>query len=192
MADMIVAVDIQRVSQPLFRIDPGWLFLAAGLVAIAATILIPAHMQLHTIRENARAMDAREAIAIERLAAYSEFMVALDERDPKLLERIAAAQLNLKPAGKEAVLVSSSATAPVNEWIDSTLINRDYIAEPYSHSRLVDLTIGKSRQWLLGGAAMCIFIGLLISPHVLGRDASEAEYDEKFTAFDNDLADLEY
>lgn len=154
----------RQVCQPLFLLDPGWLFIGVGMVVIAAVLLIPAAEQRHAASEQQRALAVREQLAIERLRSYSQFLAALDSGDVQVQRRLAAAQLNLVPTGMQMIVRSRSATDPVTAWIDDTITLKPYNVQPFPQSTLVALAGGKSRQWMLGGAGLCLFVGLLVRP----------------------------
>ncbi|MFM7807553.1 MAG: hypothetical protein ACKPEA_06430, partial [Planctomycetota bacterium] len=86
-----------RRTAPLFRFDPGWLFTLAGLAVMVVSALLPAERDLHELRQQMAALEVREAWNEQRLAAYDRFMRDLGERDPALIRRLAASQLNLMP-----------------------------------------------------------------------------------------------
>ena len=66
--------DLMREAPPLFRLDAGWLFLAAGLALLAATVLIPAHddlQQAELVLARAKAQRATPRLASRTTASIS-------------------------------------------------------------------------------------------------------------------------
>jgi len=164
-----------RVTRPLVRIDPGWLFIVAGLTMVFAIILIPPQIQLHTMRQRLDLLRAEEAAAIDRLRAYSDFIVALDEGEEVLIRRLAAAQLNRIRADESPVLIAASANQPVTEWIESTVERPAVLTRPYPQTRLTDLVTGPHRHWALAASALCLFIGLVLGPGRMRGDPASTD-----------------
>lgn len=155
-----------RAPGPTRLPDPGWLFVAAGLALCASAVLVPARQELAGLRAQVAKLAALEEHAEARLAARREFLRQLDERDPALLRRLAAAQLNLMPAGATPVLAASSRRADVETWIDATVPPPDLAADEPSPSLLCRITSGRGRPWVLGAACLSVFCGLMVG---LGR-----------------------
>jgi hypothetical protein len=153
-----------RLTKPVVVVDPGWLFIIAGLMMIAAAMLIPPQMQLHELRQKVGSLHVQEHRSHERLRAYSDFLATLEEEDQVLLKRLVAAQLNLIPQSEVPVLVAASAAEPVTTWIESTVRVPPHVTSEFPHTRLVDLVTGPDRQWVLGGACVCLFMGILVGP----------------------------
>ncbi|MDX2147191.1 MAG: hypothetical protein SFZ23_06675 [Planctomycetota bacterium] len=144
-------------------IDPGWLFVLAGMGLIAAVVLIPAADDVAEVRWRRDRALAIEQRRLERLARYEEFLVALERREPTLLTSLAASQLNQIPSDREPIagltdtsLASASVFAalepeeapfPPRVKVDSVLHR---IATDNSH-----------RLWLIAGGGLCLLLGLL-------------------------------
>lgn len=151
-------------TQPLFRFDPGWLFVIAGLAICAAGILLPAQGDLQALQRQVTQLQSEEAHAYARLRAHSNFTDQVDRADPALIRRLAAAQLNLVRAGDTPILLAASETSPVTDWIDAT-VNRDIRPpKPAATSTLSQLANGPYRLWLFAGGIMSVFVGLMLSP----------------------------
>lgn len=147
----------------LLLIDPGWLFLIAGMAALGATILIPAADDLDEARWLRNRALAVEAHRQQRLSSYAEYLAALESRDPSLVLSLAASQLNEIPEGKAALpgfeqpMTSSASVFPALEPPALKLPARGT-----ARSTLAKLAMGeKSRLWMIAGGAMCVLIGLL-------------------------------
>ena len=148
------------LSSPL-RLDPGWPFLLAGLAVCCASILVPAHEDLATLREQTGRLHAQEGASLARLNAQVEFIEQLEANDPALVRRLAASQLNLVPADQTPVLLASSRTAGVSEWIDATLPAPEHGPKERSRTLLSRLTNGTHRLWIMAAGVMAVFVGLL-------------------------------
>lgn len=143
-------------------LDPGWLFLVAGLGILGATILVPAS------RDLARARWQRDrAIAVERhrqdrLARYEEYLSALDSAEPALVLALAESQLNQIPADREAIPGRGRRTGGVSVFPG---LEPAPLALPEYHpveSTLATWTASESiRPWLIVGGAVFVLVGLL-------------------------------
>jgi hypothetical protein len=149
-------------TAPLFRIDPGWLFTLAGLAVMVVAALLPAERDLHDLRQQLAAIEFREAQNAERIAAYDRFLKELAGRDPVLLRRLAASQLNLMPEGQEPLLMATSIEHTVSDWIEDTVPEAEFEATPPPDTLLTRLADGERRLWLMGGGAMVVFLGLVM------------------------------
>ena len=110
-----------RATRPLFQVDPGWLFILAGLSVCAAGIVLPAQADLEALQRQLELLRQEEAQAYARLEAHAQFLDQVDESDASLVRRLAAAQLNMVPQGDTPVLLAVRDTAPVTDWIDATV-----------------------------------------------------------------------
>ena len=154
-----------RATAPLFQLDPGWPYVLAGLALFAAGVLIPAHNDLASLRAKLSRMRHEETIAYSRLKSYTDFIVALDEEDPVLVRRLAAAQLNLIPKGQRPVLQAASFNDPVKQWIESSVAAAPLSADELPRqSSLAQWAGGPNRLWLFAAAAMSVFVGLMLGP----------------------------
>jgi hypothetical protein len=125
-------------------------------------MLLPALADLDGLRVQRTHLRAGELDSARRLEAYAEFVDALDREDPALIRRLAAAHLNLMPAGETPVLIASSASDTERQWIDATLPPLAAREQTSRSSLLARLSGGRSRLFLLGAGALAIFIGLLL------------------------------
>jgi hypothetical protein len=89
-------------SHPAF-FDPTWLFVLAGVAMLAATVLVAAQDDIDDARFARDQVLAVEAHRETRLNNYKEFLAALDERQPALIESLASSQLNQIPAERAAI-----------------------------------------------------------------------------------------
>ena len=151
-----------RRTAPLFRMDPGWLFTVAGLAVMVVSALLPAERDLHDLRQQLAALEMREAFNTQRLEAYDRFMRDLAERDPSLVRRLAASQLNLMPEGEQPLLMATSIEHTVSDWIEATVPEPRFTPIPPLDTLLTRLSDGSRRLWLMGGGAMSVFLGLVM------------------------------
>jgi hypothetical protein len=149
-----------RTSTPR-PIDPGWLFLAAGIGLAAATVLIPAAQQVAEARwERDRAL-VRERWSEQRLARFQHALEALEAGDPVLIERCRVAM------GKAEALPPEQAILPAVTASGSPFhgFEPEYPPEPprpEPPSLLARLAMGdRSRLVLIAVSAMCLLLGLL-------------------------------
>mgnify|MGYP003340083269 CR=1 FL=1 len=150
-----------RRTEPLFRLDPGWLYTLAGLAVIVASVLLPVERDLHEMRQQLSAIEAREAWNARRLQAYDLFQKELAAKDPALLKRLAASQLNLMPQGEQPLLMATSIEHTVSDWIEATVPPAEFEPTPAPDTLLSRLAEGPRRLWLIGGGAMMVFVGLI-------------------------------
>ncbi len=166
----MVAPDADDVRIPF---DPGWLYVLAGGVVFAAVVLIPAiddarHAEAVAMR--ARVWADHQTTRVER---YSEYLDALDRRDPTLIASLAAAHLHLAPAGKRVLLPADTSALADTDAIVFADIEPPAPVAPAGYtppdSILARLARGdRSRLVMLAGAALCMLFGLF--PPVSARD----------------------
>lgn len=148
---------------PIAYLDPGWLFLAAGLLIIAATVLLPAFEDLNEVRwQRDRAIVAyrhREA----RNDRYLEYLQALQREEPSLVLALAATQLNQIPEGRTLILEPPDpATASASVFADLEPPDPVMPERVRAGSMLERLTSGeRTRPWLIAAGALCLLLGLL-------------------------------
>lgn len=143
--------------------DPGWLFMLAGLTVLAATVLIPAQIDVAKakwLRDRALTVEKHRQ---DRLQRYEEYLAALENKDKSLVLSLAASQLNQIPADRAALPGSTidalrnasvfpalePAALSLPEWkpVDSTLVRWT--------------TDGRKRLLLILGGSLCVLVGLL-------------------------------
>lgn len=149
---------------PLFRFDPGWPFVIAGLLLLVAGILIPGHRELLGLRGELVRQETREQVAFEQLRAYDEFLAGVRESDPEVIRRLAMAHLNKIPAGEESLLLTPGMNQTVGEWIESSIPDRTVVVPPYPDTVLARWALGPGRLWMLGVAVMLLFVGFVLGP----------------------------
>lgn len=145
-----------------FLIDPGWLFLAAGVATLAATVLIPATEDLRRARWHRDRALLVEKHRDERLARYEEFLAAVQSQDPTLILSLAERQLNQIPADRGA-LVTSNARLTDDVSVFPSLEPPPLTLPEFTptESLLAKWTTADStRVWMLLGGAVCVLVGL--------------------------------
>ncbi len=145
-----------------YRLDPGWLLVAAGLTLCVAGVLIPAQRSLHDLGGQLTRIEHLHAVGRDGIEAHKKFLDRLRQRDPSVFRRLAAAQLNLMPAGDTPLLVANSRHATVTDWIGRSVAPGTTTAAPPARTWLTSLTEGTRRLWVLGFGVLIVFIGLLV------------------------------
>ena len=145
-------------------IDAGWLFLIAGVVLIAFTVIIPAFNDLRDAnfyRERMRiAEDHREL----RLSRHLEYQAALTRGDETLVRSLAAMQLNQAPTDQELIKsegdISTRTASPFGSLEPPPLVMPEKVDPPKSTLEKW-ATDDRSRLWLVAAGALLILVGLL-------------------------------
>lgn len=160
--------------RPLFRLDPGWLFLLPGLVIIAATVLMPANDDLARARAYRDKALALETYRSQRLAKHLTYLDALQHGDDTVLLDLAATQLNLAPADRQVVIAPAGRTdASVLGRLEPAY-NAPTVAMP-PDSLLHRLTTNRhTRLWMIAAGAMCVLYALLPPASPARRAASRS------------------
>jgi hypothetical protein len=169
---------VKRLEHLLALLDPGWLFIIAGLAMCAAAIIVPAQADLGQLRQQVTELREEEAMLAARLRAHAGFLDDLHRGDSALVRRLAAAQLNVVPEGERPVLLVRSASASVADWIEATVREEPLDRPEPRPTVLRRLTEGSQRLWVLGGSVFCVFVGLLLSPSASRRRALHAPIGE--------------
>ena len=160
---------LKAIHRGLF--DPGWLFLLAGMAALAAAALIPAQDRLDEIRWQVARMEAVEASHQERLDRYQRYLEALEAEDPALARSLAASQLNLAP--EDRVPLAPGVGLPSASVFEGLEPGPTQVpVREVRVSRLHSLATGrKTRPWMLAGGMLAVAIGLM--PRTEARRAED-------------------
>ena len=166
-----VAAEVEAKPTPLFRFDPGWLFLISGLVIVAAVVLIPAQHDLDEARWQRDRALAIEQHRTERLSRYGAYLAALRQDDPCVLLSLAATQLNLSPRDRvpldERTEIARTSASVFPNLEPGPLVlppkpRASDVRNRQNLSILERLSINNtSRLWLIAGGMMCVLLGLL-------------------------------
>ncbi|MHC4977090.1 MAG: hypothetical protein ACYTF7_10875 [Planctomycetota bacterium] len=146
-------------------LDAGWLFLAAGIGVLVATVLIPAGDDLaraHLQRDRALALEERSR---ERLRLHSDYLDALARGDETVMMSLVQQQLNAVPEGMSVVYlddqdVEGSFEASVVRSLEPPPTELAELALPQTRLRRLT-TDNSTRVWLILGGGVCVLLGLL-------------------------------
>lgn len=167
-----------RITTPVAPvIDPGWLFLLAGIVLIGSTILIPAADDLAKAQWERERAEVWEARRQERIENYKTYLGALERAEPQLVQSLASSELNLLPEGKEPLPDMPDSGAD-SATIFGALEPKDIVwaERPLPESLLYAWTTDdKKRLWLIVAGAVCCLVGLLPSGPERREDEARAE-----------------
>lgn len=152
-------------------VDPGWLYLIAGVAILGSTVLIPAAEDLEEaklLRDRALAQETHKQ---ERIQRYQGYLKAVESREPSLVYALAASQLSLMPADRGLISAPetdartrSASVFPALEPPPLVLPEREKRA-----SRLERLaTDSRSRLWMIAGGSASVLLGLVTGPRRRG------------------------
>jgi hypothetical protein len=138
----------------------GWPFLIAGLMLIAATVLLPAQSDLRTALWQRDKALAAEQHAKARLDRYESALAAIDRGDPVIAEKLRVSVFGERAPREQRLLPTRG---------EADTIFRDFEppppAEPIlvqQESLLATWALGdRSRLWLIAAAGLCILIGVM-------------------------------
>lgn len=148
---------------PLFRFDPGWLFIVAGVAIVAASVLIPARQDVVRAQWQRDRAIASERFHAERLGNYSTYLDAVHRHDPTVVVSLAATQLNLIPAGKQVMLSPGDLSLPpadVFAQLEPTFTDVPAPTPPRSLLQKWS-TDPRTAPWLMAVGGLFVLIGLL-------------------------------
>lgn len=145
-------------------LDPGWMFLVAGVAILAAVVLLPAQDALDASRLAVARMHAVQENRGERLERYQRYLSAVQRKDADVVRSLAATQLNQAPEGQELLLAgvghAEVRSASVFQALEPTPLELPQrLSEPSLLQRWA--TDARGRLWLIAAGAVCLFIGLL-------------------------------
>lgn len=155
-----------RLPAPLFRFDPGWLFLIVGIVTVAATVVIPAQHDLENTRWQRDKALAVERQRQERVSNYGEYLAALKKQDESVVLSLATVQLTKSPENRVPLLDApdpARTSASVFPSLEPSPVREPPPPTAGRRASTLDLwtTNPSTRLWLLAGGVLCILIGLL-------------------------------
>ncbi len=145
-------------------LDPGWLFLIAGLGVLGATLLVPAADDLDEARWKRDVALVYEQHRDERLKRYDGYLAALDRAEPQLVTALAASQLGQMPDDRGLITArhdSRLRNVSVFPALEPPPMQLPAPRQPVD-SLLTRLALGgSSRLWLIALGAVCVLIGML-------------------------------
>lgn len=157
--------DQPRANQEASALIVGvskWLGFLAGLSMIVAVTLIPPAADLQTIRHQRDRVLAMEQTDLARIANYRALITALDEQDPDTIRLILAAQLQLVPRGKTALIAPGPPDDPrlfeILEPVPTPMPPDTAPVAPSALTRLATTDLG--RLVLLSLAGLAILWGI--------------------------------
>lgn len=167
-AEAPIPSDVSPVRVPAL-LDPGWLFVIAGLTLLLASVLIPAAEQVREAywqRDRALLVEKHRQ---ERMARYQEFATALEQGEKPLVLALAASQLNQIPADRVPIGVGSTRGGYTDIKAGSASVFPNLEPDPIdlpdfrpfdsTLSRMVTET--KVRPWVLVVGSVLVLVGLL-------------------------------
>lgn len=80
----------------------SWCFLIGGIVIWAATVLVPAHLDVLKLEKKHAVMQLQAEHMTAQRDRYKEFRLAVDRREPTAVALLADKHLNLRPADRVA------------------------------------------------------------------------------------------
>lgn len=153
---------------PIAALDPGWLFVLAGLLLTGAVVLIPASNELAEVRVQRDRALALEDHKEARRKSYQDYLDALKREEPALVIALAASQLNQIPKGRSPILDSTQMVTLGGASGDASVFGALEPAPPRLPERqkvdsLLERWTGSDtlRPILIAGAALSLFVGLL-------------------------------
>ena len=167
---VLMSADMSRSKAAPARalIDPGWLFVIAGVVLLLATVLIPAAEQVRRAnwqRDRALIVERHRQ---ERLTRYREFVSALERGERSLVLALAASQLNQVPSDRVPIGVGKkSGYTDINAGSASIFPNLEPDPIDLPEFRHIDSTLSrmvtydKTRPWIIVVGAVLMFVGVL-------------------------------
>lgn len=157
------ALALPRLAAPLFRLDPGWLFLVSGIALIASTVLIPAFDDLRQAEWNRDRARAAEQYRRERLTNYVSYLDAVRAENRTLVLSLAATQLNIAPTNKQPMLDTSQPGLPDVDLFSALEPSLAVVPAPATPRSLLQrwATGQRTRPWLLGAGGLLMLLGLL-------------------------------
>jgi len=90
----------------------GWVLLCAGIVIVAAGVLLPAWRTTEALRVQRDQMHAQARWMERQRETYQRVRVAVDENDPIILQRLAFHHLRLKPEDADLLRVDEPVLQP--------------------------------------------------------------------------------
>ena len=135
---------------------------------LASGMLLPAWRENQSLQlqlEQARSAESR----IQGRLARSTMMLDQLHTDHEVTSRVSRADLNLLAPGDEPILRDLASPSDVLQWLDASAQQAEDLRELDSafvgpFTPLETLATGPRRLWFLGAGAMCLCIGLVLSP----------------------------
>jgi hypothetical protein len=161
---------------PIALLDPGWLFVLAGIGVVAAAILIPAAGDLAEVQVQRDRALAIEDHKLARRSSYEDYLAALKREEPALVLALAASQLNQIPKNRSVIPETTiphrgglgGGAAGLGGVTDASVFGAlepalARLPERQTVDSLLERWTGSDtiRPWLMGLGVFSLFIGLL-------------------------------
>jgi len=173
-----------RIWMKFTRSLPGYCVLFAGIAIMVSVVLVPAHQSLRTERWRLQSLDYQA----QRMDLYAERYTQLDQaiasRMPVMVERLAYAQLRIRPTTNESLSLpdqivpggdaASATTYHANPELDDPADLHQWVSRPIDQqlgpapspprvigSRLARLTQGRSSYALMATASLLLIGGIM-------------------------------
>lgn len=154
----------------------GWLLLMLGVGIIALTVLLPPWLENQRLLAQNAAL-RREADLLQlRHQNYVAFNRAVERSDPMLMQRLAMAQLHMKPVGTEPLdhRDVEKTSQVIDAWFAPQLPAVKVRRVGVPDTQLTRLIMGTTRPWVLAFGGWLMLLGIMIRPQILGFDEPEA------------------
>lgn len=164
LAAMAQARTVEQAARLGPLLDPGWLFLLAGIALLSATVLLPAQQDLEDVRFYLRRAQTAEQHRLARMENYTRYLGDLQRGDEVTVRSLAAMQLNQAPQGTE-LLVPSGELPQRTASVFANLEPPPLVLpeKPVRDRSILEqwATDNRARLWLMAAGALCLLIGLL-------------------------------
>ena len=133
---------------------------------LVALVLVPQEQSLRTAEIELAPLQFEQDLLQIHQARYDHAIFELDREDPAVMERLIRAKLQLIPVipshDVEVLAVSNAINQPVTDWIHRLIEFERPIVTPPRTTALASLVGPGIRLWVVGGATLSIFIGLVL------------------------------
>ncbi len=134
--------------------------LLAGLLVLAAAMLVPAWRDVEQVTYERQRLAAEVDLATRRLDRTQAVREAMQQGDAVIQDRLVAWQLNLLPSGETAI-AREMHPGGVLGWIDDGLAPAPVARSPVPPTPLEVLVSGSGRLWVLGVGTLLTFVGVV-------------------------------
>ena len=133
---------------------------------LVALVLVPQEQALRTAEIGLAPLQFEQDLLQVHQARYDQAIFELEREDPAVMERLIRAKLQLIPVlpnhDVEVLAVSNAINQPVTDWIHRLIeFERPTVTAPRT-TALASLVGPGIRLWVVGGATLSIFIGLVL------------------------------
>lgn len=108
---------------------PGWMLLLGGAALVAMITLVPPWLECRRLSWQTDVMAIQAQQLVSQQTAYKQFLTALREDDPVVVERMAYYHLRLKPVGTSTLDELNQLNA-VQAAVYNQLATNDYRSQP--------------------------------------------------------------